>query len=146
MPLGGEWVMQEVERAPVPDAVHPEARHQGQDAAAHFRLRVLMVSVRTIPHAAAETRQEEALLFHHPPVQVPAVQGELRQGPAIPSGTGGRQVVVTRNVKERNVQRRNHVLEIVGREIAAPQDQLDISEPVLDPRAIDLLHHLIAER
>jgi hypothetical protein len=105
-----------------------------------------MVSVRTVPHAAAETGQEEPLLFHDPPVQVPTVQGELCRGLAFPSGTGGRKVVVTRNVKERNVQRRNHVLEIIGREISAPQDQLDISEPILDPRAIDQLHHLIAQR
>jgi len=105
-----------------------------------------MVSVRTVPHAAAETGQEETLLFYDPPVQVPTVQGELCPGLANPPGTGGRQVVVTRNVKERNVQRRHHVLEIIGWEIAAPQNQLDISEPVLDARAIDQLHHLVAER
>jgi hypothetical protein len=133
-------------KAPVPNAVHPEAWHEGQDAAAHFRLGVLMVSVRAIPYAAAETRQEETLLLHRSPVQIPAVQGKLRLGPAIPSGHGRWQVVVTRDVKEGDVQRRHHVIKIVAREIAAPQHQLDVAEPVLDLRAVDLLHHLIAER
>jgi hypothetical protein len=54
--------------------------------------------------------------------------------------------VVTRNVEKRNIERRNDVLQIIGWEISTPQDQLNISEPVLDPRAIDQLHHLIAER
>ena len=132
---------QDVQVAAVAQPVHHELRQHRGDLCLHPGLGVL-VRAGFVAQRAVEPADEQALLHDHASVQLFHAPIGLAFAVAVAHELA---VVVAVDAVDRRVEHAGDVVQVVGREVAAAQDQIDLAAALHDARAVEARIDLVAD-